>query len=67
MRNIIRTVIAIGLAVGLIALFLRNADLHQVWASVKAARADYLALAMLSQVVVFLARAKRWQYVWRVR
>lgn len=63
MRNIIRTVIVIGLAVGLIAVFLRNADLHQVWASVKAARADYLLLSLALTALTYVARAVRWQYL----
>jgi uncharacterized protein (TIRG00374 family) len=63
LRHVVRTVIAIGLAVGLIVLFLRNADLHQVWASVKAARLEYLLLALVFQVLTFLARAERWQYL----
>jgi uncharacterized protein (TIRG00374 family) len=63
LRNIVRTVIVIGLAVGLVALFLRNADLHQVWASVKAARPDYMLLALLLTAVTYFARAERWQYL----
>ena len=52
-----------GLAVGLVFLFLRNADLHQVWASVRAAHAGYLLLALGSVVVTYLVRAERWQYL----
>ncbi|HYB94413.1 MAG TPA: lysylphosphatidylglycerol synthase transmembrane domain-containing protein [Vicinamibacterales bacterium] len=63
MRNFIRTVIVIGLAVGLIAVFLRNADLEQVWGSVKAARADYLLLSLLLTVLTFVVRAERWRYL----
>ena len=50
LRNVIRTVVVIGLAVGLLALFLRNADLGRVWASVTAARADFLLLALVVDV-----------------
>ncbi len=63
MRNILKTVIVIGLAVGLIAFFLRNADLERVWASVTAARPDYLLLALVLTAVSFLIRAERWQYL----
>jgi uncharacterized protein (TIRG00374 family) len=63
LRNIIRTVIVVGLAVGLIALFLRNADLSRVWAHVKAARPDYLFLSLAATGVSFLIRAERWQYL----
>jgi uncharacterized protein (TIRG00374 family) len=63
LRNILKTLIVIGLAVGLMALFLRNADLNQVWASVTAARMDYLLLSLLLTCVTFLIRAERWQYL----
>jgi uncharacterized protein (TIRG00374 family) len=63
LRNIIRTVVVIGLAIGLLALFLRNADLSRVWASVTAARADFLLLALLLTCVTFVIRAERWQYL----
>ena len=63
MRNVIRTVVVIALAVGLLAVFLRNADLGQVWESVKAARADFLVLAVLMTCATFVIRAERWQYL----
>ena len=63
MRNIIRTVVVIGLAVGLLAVFLRNADLGRVWASVTAARPDFLLLALAITSGTFVVRAERWQYL----
>ena len=63
MRNVIRTVVVIALAVGLLAVFLRNADLGRVWASVRAARADFLLLAVLMTCATFVIRAERWQYL----
>ncbi len=63
LRNVIRTVAVIGLAVGLVALFLRNADLAQVWRSVTAARLDYLLLALALVAVGFVIRAERWKYL----
>lgn len=63
LRNIIRTVIVIGLAVGLIAVFLRNADLERVWSAVAAARADFIALSVALTVLTFVIRAERWQYL----
>lgn len=53
----------IGLAVGLLAVFLRNADLGNVWASVTAARQDFLLLALVLTCVTFIVRAERWQYL----
>ncbi len=63
MRNIIRTVVVIGLAVGLIAVFLRNADLGRVWSAVTAARTDYLLLSLGLTLLTFVVRAERWQYL----
>lgn len=63
MRNILKTVIVFSLAVGLIAVFLRNADLGRVWASVTAARTDYLLLSLILTCVTFVVRAVRWQYL----
>ena len=53
----------IGLAVGLLAVFLREADFGRVWSAVAAARADYLALSVALTVATFLIRAERWQYL----
>jgi uncharacterized protein (TIRG00374 family) len=55
--------VVIGLAVGLLAIFLRNADLGRVWASVAAARPDFLLLALALTCVTFIVRAERWQYL----
>jgi glycosyltransferase 2 family protein len=63
LRNVIRTVVVVGLAVGLLAVFLRNADFSQVWASVTTARADYLLLALAVTCATFVVRAERWQYL----
>jgi len=63
LRNIIRTVVVIGLAVGLLAVFLRNANLGRVWASVTAARPDFLLLALAVTCGTFIVRAERWQYL----
>jgi uncharacterized protein (TIRG00374 family) len=63
LRNLIRTVIVIGLAVGLVAIFLRNADLDRVWASFRAARADLLLLSLVLNMSTFVIRAERWQYL----
>ena len=63
MRNVIRTVVVLALAIGLLAIFLRNADLGRVWESVKAARADFLVLAVVMTCATFVIRAERWQYL----
>lgn len=63
MRNVIRTVVVIGLAVGLLAVFLRNADLDRVWSAVRSARADFLTLSLAATALTFVIRAERWQYL----
>jgi len=63
LRNTIRTGVVIALAVGLLAVFLRNADLGRVWASVTTARQDYLLLALAVTSGTFIVRAERWQYL----
>ncbi len=63
LRNVIRTVVVIALAIGLLAVFLRNADLAQVWASVTKARTDFLLLSLALTCGTFVVRAERWQYL----
>ncbi len=63
LRILIRTLVVLGLAVGLLTLFLRNADLAKVISSVKAARLDYLLGSLALTSVTFLIRAERWQYL----
>jgi len=63
LRIVIRTLVVLGLAAGLLALFLRNADLSRVITSVKAARVDYLLASLVLTCVTFVIRAERWQYL----
>lgn len=63
LRIVIRTLVVLGLAVGLLALFLRNADLAKVITSVKAARLEYLVGSLALTCVTFVIRAERWQYL----
>lgn len=63
LRNILRTLVAVGLAGGLIAVFLRNAELDEVWTAMASARADYIALAVALTSFTFVIRAERWQYL----
>ncbi len=63
MRAVLRTILVVGLAVALLAVFLRNADLARVWSAMQAARWDMLALTLVLMAVTFLVRAERWQYL----
>lgn len=63
MRAALRTTLITVLAVGLLAFFIRNADLGRVWTEMRSARADLLALAVLVTVAMYFVRAERWQYL----
>lgn len=63
MRTAIRTILVAALALGLLALFLRNVDFSEVGAAVRAARTDLLALAVALTLVVYFVRTVRWQYL----
>jgi uncharacterized protein (TIRG00374 family) len=63
MRFHLRTVLVVALAVGLLAWFLRNADLHRVWAEIRYGRLDLLLLAVVTVMVSYTLRAFRWQYM----
>jgi glycosyltransferase 2 family protein len=62
-RAYLRTAIVALLAVGLLALFLRHADLRQVWTEVRRARIDLVVLAIGVTGLTYLLRAIRWQYL----
>ena len=63
MRTLLRTILGIVLAVGLLAVFLRSADLGRVWIEMESARGDLLTLAFVLTGVMYLVRAERWQYL----
>lgn len=63
MRKYIRTILIVGLTGGLLALFLRNANLRLVWAEIIEARLDLLGLALVVTVLQYMMRAVRWQYL----
>ncbi|MGE0042819.1 MAG: lysylphosphatidylglycerol synthase transmembrane domain-containing protein [Vicinamibacterales bacterium] len=63
MRTAVRTLVITGLAVGLLVLFLRNADLARVGAAMRTARWDLLALTLAVTALTFVIRAERWQYL----
>jgi hypothetical protein len=63
MRAYLRTAIILLLAVGLLALFLRQADLRQVWGEVTRARLDLVLVAIAVTALTYLLRAIRWRYL----
>jgi glycosyltransferase 2 family protein len=65
MRSHLRTAVVVLLTLGLLALFLRHANLRQVWAEVVTARVDLLVLALAATAMTYVFRAMRWQYLLR--
>jgi hypothetical protein len=63
LRTLFRTLLVVGLAAGLIAVFLRNADLPRVWTAMRTARPDLVALSIVLTGVSYVVRAERWQYL----
>jgi uncharacterized protein (TIRG00374 family) len=58
-----RSLVVSFLALGLLAWFLRGADLGGVWRQVTQVRGDLLVASLVSLVASFVARAIRWQYL----
>jgi len=61
MRSHLRTGIVIALAIGLLAFFLRNADLAGVWAEIRHGQPLLLGLALITTMTTYVLRARRWQ------
>lgn len=65
MRAHLRTLIVVGLALGLLAWFLRNADLAGVAREIARGRVSLLALALVATFATYVLRSIRWQYLLR--
>ena len=63
MRSRIRTAFICLLTLGLLAFFLRNADMAGVWSETRRARTDLLVLAVFFTAITYVLRALRWQYL----
>jgi uncharacterized protein (TIRG00374 family) len=63
MRAHLRTFIVFGLAVALLAVFLRGANLADVWRELTRGRLDLLALSVATTMLTYALRAFRWQYL----
>jgi glycosyltransferase 2 family protein len=63
MRAHLRTLIVFGLALGLLALFLRGADLGTVWVELTRGRVDLLLGSLATTMLTYALRALRWQYL----
>jgi uncharacterized protein (TIRG00374 family) len=63
MRSHVRTIVVLGVAVALVALFLHNVDLWGVLNAIARARPEWLALSLLTMIVNLAIRALRWKYL----
>jgi glycosyltransferase 2 family protein len=63
MRSRLRAVLILLLTVGLLAYFLRNADMAGVWTETRRARGGLLVLAVGASALTYVMRAFRWQYL----
>lgn len=63
MRKILRTAVIVLLSVGLLALFLRGANLSVVWTEMKDADSWLIALSAGVTMATMVLRAIRWQYL----
>lgn len=63
MRPRVRTALILLLTVGLLAFFLRNADMGAVWAETRRAHPGLLGGALLATAATYVLRAFRWQYL----
>jgi uncharacterized protein (TIRG00374 family) len=61
MRNHLRTAAVIGLTIGLMAFFLRNADLASVWSEIRRARPGLVLAAFFVVALSYVVRIRRWQ------
>lgn len=65
MRSFVRNLVIAGLAVGLLALFLRHAHLAAVWEEIRHADVGLTVAAIVSMFVNLALRSVRWQYLLR--
>lgn len=63
LRPAVRVLAVSALALGLVAIFLRNADLGRVLDAVRTARPDLLVLALVLTMTTYVVRTERWQYL----
>lgn len=65
MRAHLRTILALAVAGGMLWLFLRNTDFHQVMVDIRRARLDLLLASLGTTALAYVMRAVRWQYLLR--
>jgi uncharacterized protein (TIRG00374 family) len=63
MRQRARHVVIVLLTIGLLAYFLRDANMSEVWAETRRADPRLLLLALLATGLTYVLRAYRWQFL----
>lgn len=63
MKGHARTVVILLITVGLMAFFLRNANLGQVWGEILHAQWDLLLLGFVLTLLGYVFRAERWRHL----
>jgi uncharacterized protein (TIRG00374 family) len=63
MRSRLRAALVLLLTVGLLAYFLRNANMASVWAETRQASGGLLLLVLCITILTYGLRAYRWQYL----
>jgi hypothetical protein len=61
MSRYLRAFVILSLTVGLMAFFLRNAELDRVWAEMSTSRLDLLVWSLLAMALSYLVRVERWR------
>jgi hypothetical protein len=65
MKRYLRHIVVVAIAVLLLALFLRQANLRDVWIEIRNGRLDLVAAAVGVTLITYVLRALRWQYLLR--
>ncbi len=63
MKRHLRTIIVFAIAVVLLALVLRQANLREVWAEIRSGRLELVGVAVAITLLTYVLRALRWQYL----
>ena len=63
MKKSVRTLVVVGLSVGVLAVFLRGAHLDVVWREIKQSERWLIAFSTCMTIAINALRAYRWQYL----
>ncbi len=63
MKRHLRTLVVFAIAILLLALVLRQANLRDVWLQLRSGRFDLVGLAVCATLLTYVLRALRWRYL----